>query len=381
MDAGSLLSSEIERRYANVRAALAREGLDALVVSGSAYLGFDGAVAYLSGFWIIDRYAYVLLPLEGAPSIVFPSEGRYVGDHSTTWIDDRVFADAPGAWLSERIRQRGWQRVGVYGLDYVMNVRDYRELGAAGAELVSFDIQFDLARAVKSDLELESVREAMRIIEEGFWILLDAYEPGKTEAAILAPVNAFFTERGAGFHMANFIHAHGGKGSARAEGTIASPTREVSPDDLLVYSLEIAGPGGHWVELSRPIINGEPSRSTAALAEAYGAYHESISSALRAGVTAHDVHRLVSQHFGSSGFRLGHLTGHSIGMTMIENPRISDGVDVELRENMVVSLHPHVIASDGSLLYMQDTYRVTRDGAERLSDLVGRMFTGTERRA
>ena len=124
--------SEVERRYGRMREAMARDGLDAVIVSGNEYSGFEGAVAYTSGFVIVHRYAYVLLPLEGEPSIVFPSEGRYVGEHATTWIDDQVFVDQPGAWLADRVRG---QRVGVYGLDYVMTVRDYRALEGT-AELV-----------------------------------------------------------------------------------------------------------------------------------------------------------------------------------------------------------------------------------------------------
>src|SRR3954471_825982 len=52
--------ADVERRYANVREALARDGLDAVIVSGSEYSGFEGAVRYMSGFVIVHRYAYVL---------------------------------------------------------------------------------------------------------------------------------------------------------------------------------------------------------------------------------------------------------------------------------------------------------------------------------
>ena len=54
--------AEVERRYANVREALAHDGLDAVIVSGSEYSGFEGAVTYLSGFQVVHRYAYVVLP-------------------------------------------------------------------------------------------------------------------------------------------------------------------------------------------------------------------------------------------------------------------------------------------------------------------------------
>ena len=46
------------------------------------------------------------------------------------------------------------------------------------------------------------------------------------------------------------------------------------------------------------------------------------------------------------GYHLGHVTGHSIGMTMIEFPKIGEGVETELAENMVLSMHPHAIAAN-----------------------------------
>ena len=91
---------------------------------------------------------------------------------------------------------------------------------------------------------------------------------------------------------------------------------------------------------------------------------------LRPGATAHDAHRAVSQGFTDRGYHLGHVTGHSIGMTMIEFPKIGEGVETELAENMVFSMHPHAISEDGkSCLYMQDTWLVTPDGGEALAGL------------
>ncbi|HZC74969.1 MAG TPA: M24 family metallopeptidase [Gaiellaceae bacterium] len=104
-------------------------------------------------------------------------------------------------------------------------------------------------------------------------------------------------------------------------------------------------------------------------------YYEVAQTALRAGVTAHDVHRAVSAGFTQRGYHLGHVTGHSIGMTMIEHPRIGEGVETELAANMVFSMHPHAIAADGrECLYMQDTWLVTEDGGVPLAGLEMRIW-------
>src|SRR5580765_4550061 len=132
----------------------------------------------------------------------------------------------------------------------------------------------------------------------------------------------------------------GDDGAALPEFKIAGDYR-IKQTDMVLPSLEVAGPGGHWVEVSRAICPGEPSDETKQMLEAYVEYYDAARSALKDGATAHDVHRAVSQGFLDRGFTLGHVTGHSIGMTMIEHPRVGEGIDVELRENMVVSMHPH----------------------------------------
>jgi Xaa-Pro aminopeptidase len=361
------VSTEVDRRYRNVREALERNGLDAAIVSGSEYSGFEGAVTYLSGFVIVHRYAYVLLPLDGDPSIVFPSEARYVGEHSTTWIEDQVFVDAPGAWLRDRASERGWSRIGVYGLDYVMPVRDF-EVTHLRVEFVPFDVEFDLARAVKSEAELESVRDSVRINTEGFWAFLDAYEPGKTAAEVLAPAERLFVEEGCGRLTMNMVLDGPEFAMARGDMVIG---------DFCIPSLEIAGPGGHWVEVSRAI--GEPNAEVRCMLEAYEEYFGAAKTALRPGATAHDVHRAVSKGFSDRGYRLGHVTGHSIGMTMIEHPKIGEGIETELRENMVFSMHPHVIADNAQdCLYMQDTWLVTPGGGEPLAGLPMRIYSASD---
>jgi Xaa-Pro aminopeptidase len=363
------VTTEAGRRYANMREAMAESGLDALIVSGSEYTGFEGAVTYLSGFQIVHRYAYVLLPLEGEPSIVFPSEARYVGEHGTSWIEDQVFVDTPGEWLRDRIRQQGWGRVGVYGLDYVMTVRDYRVLKGGDFGIVPFDLEFDLARSVKSEAELESVRESVRINTDGFWAFLGAYAPGRTAAEALAPAEDLFVERGCGRLTMNMV-------LVGPEFTIARSDTVL--DDFCIPSLEIAGPGGHWVEVSRAI--GRPSAEVGRMLEAYEEYYEVAPGALRPGATAHEAHLAVSRGFTERGYHLGHVTGHSIGMTMIEFPKIGEGVETELAENMVFSMHPHAISGDGrECLYMQDTWLVTSDGGVPLAGLPMKIFDGSER--
>ncbi len=209
---------------------MAEHDLDALIVSGSEYSGFEGAVTYLSGFQIVHRYAYVVVPADGDPFVVFPSEARYVGEHGTAQLE-QVFHDRPGEHMAGHARGAGWRRVGVYGLDYVMTVRDERALAAASLELVPFDVEFDLARAVKSDAELESVRDSVRINERGFEIFVESYAPGKSASEVMAAAEEWFVAEGCGRLTMNMVLT--GTDSYRAAGVQDRAARgdppEVSP--------------------------------------------------------------------------------------------------------------------------------------------------------
>ncbi len=368
------MSPELQRRHANARAAMEASDLDALVVSGNEYSGFEGAVTYMSGFQIVHRYAYVVLPAAGEPYVVFPTEARYVGEHGTAELE-QVFHDRPGELIAARARDDGWRRMGVYGLDYVMTVRDYRALeGVEGLELVGFDVEFDIARAVKTDAEVESVRDSVRINERGFEVFFDAYAPGRSAADVMAAAEEWFVAEGCGRLTMNMVLT-GTDTFARPEFKIAR--KEEVLGEFLLPSLEVAGPGMHWVEVSRAIASAEAvlSDDTERMLEAYIEYYEVARTAMRPGASCHDVHRAVSAGFTDRGYHLGHVTGHSIGMTMIEFPKIGEGVETELAENMVFSLHPHAIAENGEdCLYMQDTWLVTASGGMPLADLPMQVF-------
>jgi Xaa-Pro aminopeptidase len=219
----------------------------------------------------------------------------------------------------------------------------------------------------------------VRINTEGFWIFLEHFEPGKTEREVLAPCEEYFVSQGCGRWTMDMV-LDGPGGSALPEFKIAG-TRRFEATDCILPSLEVAGPGGHWVEVSRAICPGEPSDDTKRMLEAYEEYWAAAPAALRAGSTARDAHRAVAKGFLDRGFRLGHVTGHSIGMTMIEFPKIGEADETVLEAGMVLSMHPHAISEDGqACLYMQDTWLVTDEGGVALADLPMRIFDGTETR-
>ena len=369
--------AEIDRRYANVRAAMQEHGLDALVVSGSEYSGFEGAVRYLTGFYILHRYAYVVIPAEGDPIAVFPKEATWVGDHSATFIPRRELPLHCGEWMADFLKGEGAKKVGVYGMEFIMSVRDYRALAAGGFELVDFDIPFDYARAQKSDEEIASVRHSMEINKQGVLEVIKAYEPGKTEAELMGVAENVFAAAGCGRNTMDMVQM-GPNGSLLPQ--MVFPTqRPLQDSDGMMYGLEVSGEGGHWVEYSRPLMPNGMDEITRDMMDAQQEFHALVRENMKAGRTAEEVHKLCMTPFVERGYRSGHVCGHSIGMTMIEMPRIGEGFDFVLPENMVCSMHPHVMNEERThSLYFQETYHVTADGGVPLSGTAIDVYDGTE---
>ncbi|HZD52687.1 MAG TPA: M24 family metallopeptidase [Woeseiaceae bacterium] len=369
---------EIARRYANTRAAMAEGELDALIVSGSEYTGFEGAVRYLCGFRILHRYAYVLVPMEGEPTAVFPREATWVGDHTKTFIERQEKMPHCGQWMASECKARGHRRIGVYGLNFIMPVRDYRALVDAGLEIVDFDEAFDHSRAAKSEEELRSVRHSMDINKAGVLAVIQAYRAGMTEAELMGVAERTFTSMGTARKTMDMVLV-GPDGSLLPQMVFPDAHRRVKDSDGLLYGLEVAGEGGHWVEFSRLLAPAGIDRETERLMAAYEEFHALVGEHLRAGASAEDVHHKCIKPFEGKGWRLGHVSGHSIGMTMIEFPRIGEGSGFELPENMVCSLHPHVMTEDRrACLYFQETFRVGKNGGESLSGVPAAFYRGGE---
>lgn len=369
--------AEIDRRYNNVRNAMAEHGLDALVVSGSEYSGFEGAVRYMAGFHILHRYAYVVITPDQDPIAVFPKEATWVGDHSATFIDRRELPLHCGEWIADYLRGQNAKKVGIYGLEYIINVRDYSAIAKGGFDIVDFDIPFDYARAQKSDEEILSVRHSMEINKQGVLDVIKAYEPGKTEAQLMGVAENTFASLGCARNTMDMVQI-GENGSLRPQ--MVFPTnRPVKATDGLMYGLEISGEGGHWTEFSRPLMPNGMDAITQDMMDAHQEFHVLVKEHMKAGRTAEEVHKLCMKPFVERGYRSGHVCGHSIGMTMIEMPRIGEGFDFVLPENMVCSMHPHVMNEERThSLYFQETYRVTANGGQALSDVPVKAYDGSE---
>jgi Xaa-Pro aminopeptidase len=374
----SFSAAERERRAAAVQGIVRELDLDALVLAGADYRGHKGVLRWVADYNLVHRYGFAVVAPGHEPQLVLP-QNLAMGRRSDWDVPIRFERDLRTGLPAALSELGPMRRIGVVGLAQAMKVEDYLGLRDAfpAAELVDAQDAFERARAVKSVEEIEGARESTRIAEACLDRLLEIARHG-------------ITEREIGAAMYERCYALGGEdplflsmypepvGDGRIEGRFGGPNdRVLGEGDVLIFSFELVGRLGYWMELARMVVFGEPDEVTTRMNAAVSAGLSAGAASMRPGARPDEVQRAILEAVSAHGARSSYWSGHGIGQDVIEEPWL--GLDVVqdrdvpsdwvLEEGMVLSNHPYAVDVDGRAAgYMADTYVVRESGGEALSD-------------
>ena len=224
--------------------------------------------------------------------------------------------------------------------------------------------------AVKHPLEIELIRESVRIADLGARAAIAAVRPGIREFEVAA--EAEYAMRRNGSEMTPFITlVASGYNTSMFERVATEKTIEDGEMVIMDIGSVVKGYTG---DLGRTVICGKP---TATQKEIYRVTYDSVREAaksVRPGATCHDVDRRSREVIESAGwgdYQHAGNTGHQLGFGLHGEPLVHRGVDVPLVENMVICLEPRVVLPDRPTVggaHLEDVLVVTKDGAEYLND-------------
>jgi Xaa-Pro aminopeptidase len=379
----SVEKSEREQRLGNVRSLMNQKGYKALLFVADSYLGKKGSLRYFFDNHLIHRYGYGLI-FENAQYQILPS-----GLH---WCTDRRVPDTlfPKDHEALEIYRKFCEfniyegKVGVVGLNNTMKLEDFTFLQQElpGIHWEDASVAFEEVRSIKSKSEIEGIKEANRIIEAGFDKIIESIRPGMTEEEAVSV--AYSTVHAMGAKDTLFLTLSSEESGAVEPYFLNPRPRVIKEKDYLIVSLEITGPTGHWVEHSRMFCFGQRDEEMERLASLVAKGIEYAEQTMRPGVKVTDIQAELERMAAREGAICGHLTGHGIGMDVIERPFVARptgtsfiGVEVPgeedeqllyLKEGMVISFHPQIMnPNKNKSAYMSDVFIITANGAERLS--------------
>lgn len=235
-------------------------------------------------------------------------------------------------------------------------------LAGRGVELVDVRGSLHTARAVKDPDELDAIRAAVRIADAGQAAARSALEAGRTELELWKATRAAM-EAAAGGRVPVSADLVTGERTAEVGGPPGN--RAAGEGDLLLVDL-VPRLGAYWADSCATVALGrvrdEVERAHAAACEALERTIEMLRPGTRAGDIDAAARGIVERVDGS----YPHHTGHGIGTSFHEAPRIVPGSERVLEAGMVVALEPGTYADDWGVR-VERVALVTDDESEILS--------------
>ncbi len=346
----------IENRLQALRALMDENKLDAVIVS--KYVNLH----YFSGFRGDDTMLVI-----GREKAMLITDSRYTEQAAQQAPLFELVQQKDGLLqkTAECVKAIGAKRVGFEGNALIYD--DFSTLTKLLAGL-QFDtaLKLDTLRQIKDAEELAHIRKACRIADLAFEDMLTYIRPGMTEVHAAAHLENCMRENGSEGPSFTTIMASGLRGCL-PHGTATD--KIIREGELLTMDFGAIS-AGYDSDITRTICIGRADEKQRHI---YAAVLESQRLALtkiKPGVSGKSVHMAVVENLAKYDLDqyFGHGLGHSLGLEIHEEPRLSLASTCEaLQPNMLVTDEPGVYISGWGGLRIEDTVLVTADGCEPLT--------------
>jgi Xaa-Pro aminopeptidase/Xaa-Pro dipeptidase len=234
-----------------------------------------------------------------------------------------------------------------------------------GVELKTVDGMVEELRARKDKGEIALIEEAVRLADEAFQEVLPHIRPGVCEREVALQLEYSMRRMGAEGAAFKTIVASGYR-AALPHGVASS--RIMAPGDLVILDFGAVYSGYHS-DMTRTVVLGKPDKKQEEIYQLVLAAQVSAIEFLRAGVKAQDVDAAARSIIEQAGYgnQFGHSTGHGVGLSIHEKPRLSVKDQTVLEEGMVVTIEPGVYLPGWGGVRIEDTVVVQNGGCRVLT--------------
>ncbi|MFL7810785.1 MAG: M24 family metallopeptidase [Anaerolineae bacterium] len=374
--------SEYRRRWARVQRMMQAHQLDLVLAYADDRATFGAAHArWLANFPVHFEPVCILMPRQGDPVMLCGPESdqyaRLVGQIPDVRVL-REFTHPDEDYPYSKI-----QGLSQVLLDVLGNRVRVNKVGLAGQSLMgsalltafreTLDVQWvdvenaicDL-RAIKSPAEIEVIRYAYQIAEQGLLAALDAIHVGVSERAVAAEAEAAMRRAGAEGTGIDTIVASG----PNSRPILARSTwRRIQADELVLLTVAPRYEGYHGA-IGRPVFVGNPGDEIRRAADVARRAQQACFEAMHPGVEGRRVEaagRQVVQEAGLGSYFL--YSGlHSVGVIEFEPPIFGPSSEARLAKDMILSVDIPIFNAPWGGLRVEDGFLVTEAGAERLNE-------------
>lgn len=350
------------RRQTRLHGKTEAEGLDAFLVlslEGSDYAN----LFYLTGF----PGSFGILIVDEEP--LFLTDPRY-SERVQAELPHLTLAEVRGNWLeglAAELSARGHRRVALNSRTTTVKLLQKLREEVRGVEFVPVDGWVEELRAVKDEGEVERIRSAVSLAEEGLAWALERLRPGITEREVALDLEMWYRRHGADDVAFELIVAFG-EHSAMPHYRPTPGTRALGEGDVVLFDVGVRV-DGYCSDLTRTFSFGEPVDEFRRVYDLVREANERAIAGIAAGISGVDADRLAREVIeqGGLGERFGHGLGHGVGIQVHEAPRLSTTSEDTLREGMVVTIEPGIYLPARFGVRIEDLAVVRPGGLEVLT--------------
>jgi Xaa-Pro aminopeptidase/Xaa-Pro dipeptidase len=318
-------------------------------------------IRYLVGFTGSDGALII-----GEDAAVLLVDGRYTtqAKQETLNIEIIEYQDKIDA-ISSTLLRGEWQKVGIESK--VITLHDYLKLRdkLSDLELIPLADELCAIRSVKDWTEINRIKKAAGISSDALTSTLSRIRAGVAEKDIALELEFQIRNRGAENISFEIIVASG----ANSAMPHARPgDRRLEPGDFVVFDYG-AVYEGYCSDETSTIVLGNISDRQREVYEIVKEAHDSAINSIKAGIPCNEIDRKARNIIEKKGLGqyFSHGTGHGVGLSVHENPRISTPSTSHLEAGMVITIEPGVYFPGLWGIRIEDMVLVKDNGCEILT--------------
>ena len=381
MDRIRIPQSEFESRRDVILKSLKERKVDAIFVYGDEYRKEN--LRYVSNVWpLFERGAAVFSDVAD-PIVLCAPEGIELTRDMSAWQDILIVPDflcvtvpdeieyplavfTSFKKVAEELREKGCalSKLGVVGLDAMSEALVNSLRSSFGAELVDMnDLLFDM-RKVKSENEIACLREAARIADAAYKVLMSSDIIGLTEIQAAGIIEGAARKEGAEHIIFNVM----GSGE-RTNTIIGRPAYKVIEDgDMIMCALAVQYEG-YVATCEVPFAVGNYSAETKRVLDVLIKASSAGIAQLRPGNPMKNFVKAVREVFRTEGLSEYDVYPplHGIGCAEAESPYPNEETEAVFEVGMTCNTDISLFGLKGGSNRIEEGFVITENGADTLS--------------
>lgn len=219
-------------------------------------------------------------------------------------------------------------------------------------------------REVKSEEEIETIKQAVQIAEKAYDYILGFVKPGVTEIQVANELDFYMRKEGASGVSFDTIVASGVR-SAMPHGVASE--KVIEEGDMVTIDFGCYYQG-YVSDMTRTFAVGDPGEQLKEIYEIVYQANKKVNEVAKAGITGAELDAVARDYITEHGYgdKFGHTTGHGIGLEVHEGPALSYRNENKLVVNNVVTNEPGIYIPGLGGVRIEDDLVIKENGNEIL---------------